>query len=106
MGAAGEAMGETSIWSPERIRTAIRDKGISQAALARENGLSEAAVRNAILNPGPAAEKVISEFLGVPLQELWPSRYYPDGRPRTLRRRPRDPNANRFPPHRQNRGAP
>lgn len=90
-------------WPPERIRVAIRDRGISQAALARQNGLSEGAVRNAIVQPTPAAERVISEFLGVPLHELWPSRYFPDGRSRTVRRLGRDPSAKNFPPHRQNR---
>ena len=35
----------------------------------------------------PANERRIAEAIGVPVQEIWPSRYYPDGskKPRGLR---------------------
>lgn len=98
-------MSKETDWTPGRIRQAIKEKGISQAALARQAGLSEGAVRTATYTAGPAAERAISEFLGVPLHEIWPSRYYPDGRSKTVRRLPRHPSANAYPPHRQIGGA-
>jgi Ner family transcriptional regulator len=91
-------------WPRNKIRAAILEKGKSQAALAREAGYSESCVRNAILRPLPSGERIVSDFLGVPVQQIWPSRYFPDGRPRTQPRLPRDPSAPSFPPHRQNRG--
>jgi Ner family transcriptional regulator len=46
--------------------------------LALDNGLSESACRASLLRPQLSADKVISEFLGVPLCELWPDRYDED----------------------------
>ena len=98
-------MSEPADWPRDKIRTAILERGMSQARLAREAGYSEGAVRSAIIRPLPSAERIIADFLGVPVQEIWPSRYFPDGRPRTAPRSPRDPSAPAFPPHRQIRGA-
>ncbi len=90
-------------WPVERIKAAIYEKGLSQAALARLAGLSEGAVRFAMLRPVPAAERAVAKLLGVPVQQIWPSRYFPDGRRRAQPRAARDPSANVYPPHRQNR---
>ena len=90
-------------WAAERIKAAIYEKGLSQAALARKAGLSEGAVRFAMIRPLPAAERAVADLIGVPVQQIWPSRYYPDGRRRAQPRMPRDPSANCYPPHRQNR---
>jgi Ner family transcriptional regulator len=48
--------------------------------LATDNGLHESVCRQALIRPTPSGELVISAFLDVPLQELWPERYGPDGR--------------------------
>jgi Ner family transcriptional regulator len=93
-------------WPAERIKAAIYEKGLSQAALARQAGLSEGAVRQAMHTPIPAAERAVAELLGVPVQQIWPSRYFPDGRRRAEPRIPRDITANPYGPHRQNRRAP
>lgn len=90
-------------WPTERIKSAIYEKGISQARLARDAGLSEGAVRFAMVRSVPAAERAVAKLLGVPVQQIWPSRYFPDGRRRAQPRSPRDPSANAYPPHRQNR---
>ncbi len=36
----------------------------------------------ALERPYPKAEKIISAGLGIPLPQLWPDRYHPDGRRR------------------------
>lgn len=66
-------------WHAEDIKAAVRKKGTSLTALAQDNGLSESACRASLRRPQPAADKVISDFLGVPLCKLWPSRYGREG---------------------------
>ncbi len=92
-------------WAPARIKAAIYEKGVSQAALARRAGLSEGAVRSAMRVPMPAAERAVAALLKVPVQHIWPSRYHADGRRRAQPRTQRDPSANPYGPHRQNRSA-
>jgi Ner family transcriptional regulator len=94
---------ENMDWPPGKIRAAIRDRGMSQKKLSRDAGYSEGAVSGAIVRKYPAGERIIAEFLGVKLQEIWPSRYFPDGRSRSRPAFPVDPTANRYPPHRQKR---
>lgn len=60
---------------PEDIKAAIRKRGKTLKALSLENGLSESAVRVALNNSCPAAEPIISKFIGVPLYKIWPDRY-------------------------------
>ena len=74
-------------WPAQKIRESIREKGISQAALARSAGLTESAVRTAICDPyQPRAEAAVAKLLGVPAHLIWPSRYFPDGRRRAAPR--------------------
>ena len=74
-------------WPAQRIRDAIREKGISQAALARSAGLAESSVRTALIDLyQPRAEAAVAELLGVPAHLIWPSRYFPDGRRRVAPR--------------------
>ncbi len=78
-------------WPTERIKQAIYEKGLSQAALARQAGLAESAVRNAMGNPhNPRAEAAVAALLGVSAQHIWPSRYFADGRRRAAIRIPRN----------------
>jgi Ner family transcriptional regulator len=72
-------------WHAEDIKAAVRKKGCSLKALALSNDLSESACRASLCRPQPAADKVISDFLGVPLCRLWPDRYDRNGRRRTTR---------------------
>ncbi len=44
-------------------------------------GLSESAVRMAFLyDTLPRADQAVAEFLDIPLHELWPDRYHPNGK--------------------------
>ena len=67
-------------WDPDRIRKAIHAHGISMEALAVEHGYSSSVVRAALIRRSAAGEKLISNLLGVPVQEIWPSRYDATGR--------------------------
>lgn len=88
-------------WHAEDIKAAIRKRGRSLKSLALSHDLCESACRAALRRPQPAADKVISEFLGVPLHKLWPDRYGPNGR-RLRIRHVRDENKqNRDGSHRQ-----
>lgn len=57
----------------EDIKAAIRKKGTTLRALSEGNDLSESAIRQALRKPCPRANKVISEFIGKSLHEIWPS---------------------------------
>jgi Ner family transcriptional regulator len=65
---------------PADIRAAISKRGMTLSRLAVDNGLEESACRAALIRPLPSAEKAISRFLGIPLHELWPSRWDAEGR--------------------------
>ncbi len=68
-----------SRWGPQAIRAAIHMRGMTLTKLAVDNGLSESACRHALNRPLPKADMVISSFLGVSLNELWPDRYDENG---------------------------
>ncbi|WP_420884156.1 helix-turn-helix domain-containing protein [Neisseria mucosa] len=44
-------------------------------ALSIESGLSANTLKSALQFKYPKGERIISDFLGVPPQEIWPSRY-------------------------------
>lgn len=67
-------------WHPAQIRAAVSMAGKTLRGLALENDLDESACRAALIRPLPKAEKAISLLLGVPLHELWPSRWDEEGR--------------------------
>jgi Ner family transcriptional regulator len=70
-------------WHPEQIKAAIRMRGKRLRELALENGYSQDVVYMVLRKRHwPDVEIIVSEFLGVPLHELWPGRYTPDNRPR------------------------
>jgi Ner family transcriptional regulator len=62
-------------WHPELIKAAVRMRGETLTGLALKNGLPECSCRDALRTHRRAAEEVISAFIKVPLEELWPERY-------------------------------
>lgn len=73
------ARAEDGGWHPEIIKTAIRLKGMTLTKLALDNDLPEGSCRVALIRPHTEADRVIADFLSVPLSELWPSRYDESG---------------------------
>lgn len=52
------------------------------SSLSEAHNYSRNAASEALRRPWPAMEKVIADALGKTPQEIWPSRYNPDGTPR------------------------
>lgn len=62
-------------WHRQEILAAIRKKKGSLSALSRDNGLSSGTLSNALTRPWPKGEMIIAEVIGIPPQEIWPSRF-------------------------------
>lgn len=62
-------------WDRHAIRAAVHRGGKSLTRLARDAGVFESACREALVRPCTTGERLIAEFLHVPLHELWPERY-------------------------------
>lgn len=67
----------TFVWDKHAIKAALYRKGQTLSGLAKESGLSEGSLSVALNTRFPAGERAISDFLQVPLHELWPDRYTP-----------------------------
>ncbi|RYL25171.1 helix-turn-helix domain-containing protein [Acinetobacter piscicola] len=65
----------TETWDRYSIKAEIERRGKSLAQLARDNKMSEQAVRNALYMPSKSGEIAISTFLGKPLYILFPERW-------------------------------
>lgn len=72
-------------WHRADIIAAVRKTGTSIQRLSRNLGLARTAVGNALTVPSPKYERIIAEQIGVTTQDIWPSRYHPDGTPRSGR---------------------
>ncbi len=68
-----------AMWHKEDIKAEIRKRGKTLIELARENEVSASTVRDALVRPVTAGERIISGFLDVPLCELWPDRWTQKG---------------------------
>lgn len=53
------------------------------AELSRNSGYDADTLRKALAQPYPAAEAIIAAALEKQPQDIWPSRYLPNGTPRT-----------------------
>jgi len=70
-------------WHPADIKAALHKKGITLSAIAKAYGLTDStSLSAAMVRSYPINEKRIADSLGIPPQEIWPSRYYEDGMPR------------------------
>ena len=68
-------------WDKERVKTELRRKGFSLAALDRIHGYAAGHFSKSLTQPLRKAEKIISDILGVHPSIIWPARYGSDGRP-------------------------
>lgn len=69
-------------WSPDRIKMAVYEIGISIRELSRLGGAAANVCGAALARPHARGEQIIARALGIPPQEIWPSRYQ---RPRAPR---------------------
>jgi Ner family transcriptional regulator len=63
--------------------------GTLKAFAEQKTTLSASEVSAALAAPYPKAETIIAKALGMPVQTLWPDRYWPNGRRRLPSSRPR-----------------
>ncbi|WP_163266519.1 helix-turn-helix domain-containing protein [Chelativorans alearense] len=78
----------TTNWDRHAILAEIRRRFGSSRALARHVSLTAGEISAALGSPYPKAEKAIAVALGIPVQTLWPDRYWPNGRRRSGSTRP------------------
>lgn len=62
-------------WHPADIKAALEKAGWSFAAIGREMGYAPKSVDSVLRRPMGPVEQRVAEILGVPVEELWPSRY-------------------------------
>ena len=62
-------------WSPSRVVGEIKIRGGNLRALSRSSGLQADTLRNALYRHCPKYERIISEYLNVPVEKIWSSRY-------------------------------
>ncbi|WP_214240928.1 helix-turn-helix domain-containing protein [Raoultella ornithinolytica] len=70
-----EQNASTENWHRADILAAIKKRGGSLAQLSRENGLHERTLYNALERHWPKGERIIADFIGVPVRTIWPERY-------------------------------
>lgn len=70
-------------WHPADIKAALDKKGWTLAGLALHYGLnSSTSFSHTFIRSMPTNERRIADALGIPVQDIWPSRYYADGTPK------------------------
>jgi Ner family transcriptional regulator len=87
-------------WHRADVVAAIHKRGTSLAGLARQHGLGDSTLRNALTYPRKPSNQIIANYLGQSLHELWPAWFDRAGRlisPRrkSASRKPRASSQNR-----------
>ncbi len=79
--APAETLGDRSLsgWTPEQVKDALADRGMTLSELARNNGYSDCYLRNTLVRPLFIGEQIIAKFLGVDAKAIWPDRYNDEG---------------------------
>jgi Ner family transcriptional regulator len=72
-------------WSRAYITAALWERGTSFRRLSRMHNYAPTALNQALNRPWPRAEAIIAGAIGLTPQQIWPSRYHPDGRPKSGR---------------------
>jgi len=62
-------------WTKAKIKCALEERGMTLSGLAELKGIHPSAMRSVWSRNSPSCEKAISEYLGVPVAELFPNRY-------------------------------
>ena len=72
-------------WHRADIICGLWKLGTSVQQLSRDNNYAPTALNMTLSRPWPKGERIIAEALGVKPQQIWPSRYHPDGTARSGR---------------------
>lgn len=68
-------MGKVVKWTSNRILSEIRDRDMTLEKLAIKHDRNPNSFRHIWKRPNSINERIIAEFIGVPVEELWPERY-------------------------------
>jgi Ner family transcriptional regulator len=89
-------------WDKHAIKAEIHRQGSSLSALARDHDYQPSTLRAALFKPHTQANRIIAEFIGVPMDALWPRWFDRDGklisrskRPECSSKKKRDASSNR-----------
>jgi Ner family transcriptional regulator len=63
----------SSGWHRADVVAALHKRGTSLSQLGRDNGLHDSSLRAALSYPRKPSNKIIADFLGKSLHELWPA---------------------------------
>jgi Ner family transcriptional regulator len=69
-------------WHPADVLAALKKRGHTLAGLSVTNGYHPTAAGKALKQSWPALERLLADAIGVPQQQIWPSRYDSAGNPR------------------------
>lgn len=72
-------------WHRADIKAALEKAGTSMSKLSREHNYCSGSVRMVLNVPWPKMEKIVAAALGLSPQTIWPTRYRPDGSPKSGR---------------------
>jgi Ner family transcriptional regulator len=73
-------MRQAAGWHRADIVAALHKRGMSLRRLALQHGRGESTLRSALHVPRSPSNRIIAEFLGVPIHELWPAWFDRHGR--------------------------
>lgn len=59
----------------------LRIRGLSLGMLAHQEGVSRQAMSHALIGPSSHLQPVIAEAIALPVQDVWPEWWRPDGTP-------------------------
>lgn len=72
-------------WHRADVIAAFKKRGTSITRVARELGMNDSYLMQALNKPYPKAERLLAQYLGLTPQTIWPTRYHPDGTPKSGR---------------------
>jgi Ner family transcriptional regulator len=62
-------------WHPADVLAALKKRGKSLSGVSLTHGYHATAAGKALKHPWPAVEALIAAAIGLPPEEIWPSRY-------------------------------
>ena len=66
-------------WHQQDILAAIRKRGETVASLNRLHGYKPGVLRTVFYKRFPKGQRIVADFIGVPVEELWPAWFGPGG---------------------------
>ena len=68
-------MDKATQWTSNRILCEIHERGMTLEKLAIMHDRNPSTFRHIWKRPNSTNDRIVAEFIGVPVEELWPDRY-------------------------------